>query len=50
MRRTLSDSSEKEKEKVAEAEVRRLQKQYWIAAENRKTYGAHVRQQMQAQQ
>ncbi|NWX00865.1 CCD63 protein, partial [Caloenas nicobarica] len=45
-----SDSPEKEKEKVAEAEVRRLQKQYWIAAEKRKAYGAHVRQQMQAQQ
>ncbi|PKK25911.1 coiled-coil domain containing 63 [Columba livia] len=50
LRRTLSDSPEREKEKVTEAEVRRLQKQYWIATEKRISYGAHMRQQMQTQQ
>lgn len=40
----------KEKEKLAEAEIRRLQKQFQIAAEKRKSYGANVRQQMQAQE
>ncbi|KFZ50300.1 Coiled-coil domain-containing protein 63, partial [Antrostomus carolinensis] len=37
-------------EKLAEAEVRRLQKQFRIAAEKRKSYGAKVKQQKQAQE
>ncbi|KFV58195.1 Coiled-coil domain-containing protein 63, partial [Gavia stellata] len=45
-----SDFPAKEKEKLAEAEIRRLQKQFWIAAEKRKSYGANVKQQMQAQE
>ncbi|KAM6111988.1 coiled-coil domain-containing protein 63-like [Pterocles gutturalis] len=40
----------KEREKLAEAEIRRLQKKCCIAAEKRKSYGVHVRQQMQAQE
>ncbi|NWQ96188.1 CCD63 protein, partial [Burhinus bistriatus] len=50
LRQKLSDFSVKEKEKLAEAEIRRLQKQFQIAAEKRKSYGARVRQQMQAQE
>ncbi|KGL89432.1 Coiled-coil domain-containing protein 63, partial [Charadrius vociferus] len=45
-----SDLPVKEKEKLAEDEIRRLQKQFQIAAEKRKSYGANVRQQMQAQE
>ncbi|KFW01576.1 Coiled-coil domain-containing protein 63, partial [Fulmarus glacialis] len=45
-----SDFPEKEKEKLAEAEIRRLQKQFRIAAGKRKSYGANVRQKMQAQE
>lgn len=40
----------KEKENLAETEIRRLQKQFRIAAEKRKSYGVNVRQQMQAQE
>ncbi|NXV96291.1 CCD63 protein, partial [Calonectris borealis] len=50
LRQKLSDFPEKEKEKLAEAEIRRLQKQFRIAAEKRKSYGANVRQKMQAQE
>ncbi|NXN67559.1 CCD63 protein, partial [Himantopus himantopus] len=50
LRQKLSDLPVKEKEKLAEAEIRRLQKQFQIAAEKRKSYGANVRQQMQAQE
>ncbi|KFP12687.1 Coiled-coil domain-containing protein 63, partial [Egretta garzetta] len=45
-----SDLPAKDKEKLAEAEIRRLQKQFRIAAEKRKSYGANVRQQKQAQE
>ncbi|NXK26708.1 CCD63 protein, partial [Arenaria interpres] len=45
-----SDLPVKEKEKLAEAEFRRLQKQFQIAAEKRRSYAANVRQQMQAQE
>ncbi|KFZ52471.1 Coiled-coil domain-containing protein 63, partial [Podiceps cristatus] len=45
-----SDFPAKEKEKLAEAEIRRLMKQFWIASKKRKSYGANVRQQMQAQE
>ncbi|KFQ91795.1 Coiled-coil domain-containing protein 63, partial [Nipponia nippon] len=37
-------------EKLAVIEIRRLQKQFRIAAEKRKSYGAKVKQQMQAQE
>ncbi|NXA17423.1 CCD63 protein, partial [Ibidorhyncha struthersii] len=50
LRQKLSDLPVKEKEKLAEAEIRRLQKQFQIAAEKRKSYGANVKQQMQAQE
>ncbi|KFQ02882.1 Coiled-coil domain-containing protein 63, partial [Haliaeetus albicilla] len=40
----------KEKEKLAEAEIRRLQKQFRIAVQKRKSYGANMKQQMQAQE
>ncbi|NXR01753.1 CCD63 protein, partial [Sagittarius serpentarius] len=50
LRQKLSDFPVKEKEKLAEAEVRRLQKRFRIAAEKRKSYDANVRQQMQAQE
>ncbi|KFW65172.1 Coiled-coil domain-containing protein 63, partial [Pygoscelis adeliae] len=40
----------KEKENLAETEIRRLQKQFRIAAEKKKSYGVNVRQQMQAQE
>ncbi|NXH71453.1 CCD63 protein, partial [Hydrobates tethys] len=50
LRQKLSDFPEKEKEKLAEAEIRRLQKQFRIAAEKRKSYSANVRQKMQAQE
>ncbi|KAM7090087.1 coiled-coil domain-containing protein 63 [Ciconia maguari] len=50
LRQKLSDFPVKEKEKLAEAEIRRLQKQFWIAAEKRKSYGANVKKQMQAQE
>ena len=39
-----------EKKKVSEAEFRRLQREFQRAAEKRKSYGANVRQQMQAQE
>ncbi|KFQ74837.1 Coiled-coil domain-containing protein 63, partial [Phoenicopterus ruber ruber] len=45
-----SDFPVKDKEKLAEAEIRRLEKQCRIAAKKRKSYGANVRQQMQAQE
>ncbi|NXS69701.1 CCD63 protein, partial [Pandion haliaetus] len=50
LRQKLSEFPVKEKEKLAEAEIRRLQKQFRIAVEKRKSYGANVRQQMQAQE
>ncbi|NWT43848.1 CCD63 protein, partial [Rissa tridactyla] len=50
LRRKLSDFPVKEQEKLAEADFRRLQKQFQIAAEKRRSYGANVRQQMQAQE
>ncbi|NXF50168.1 CCD63 protein, partial [Oceanites oceanicus] len=50
LRRKLSDFPVMEQEKLAEAEIRRLQKQFRIAAEKRKSYGANVRQKMQAQE
>ncbi|KAM6119925.1 coiled-coil domain-containing protein 63 [Phoenicopterus ruber ruber] len=50
LRQKLSDFPVKDKEKLAEAEIRRLEKQCRIAAKKRKSYGANVRQQMQAQE
>lgn len=50
MRQKLSEFPVKEKEKLAEAEIRRLQKQFRIAVQKRKSYGANVKQQMQAQE
>ncbi|NWY55517.1 CCD63 protein, partial [Chionis minor] len=50
LRQKLSDLPVTDQEKLAEAEIRRLQKQFQIAAEKRKSYGANVRQQMQAQE
>ncbi|XP_009979704.1 PREDICTED: coiled-coil domain-containing protein 63, partial [Tauraco erythrolophus] len=41
--------SVKNEEMLAEAEIQRLQKQFQIAAEKRKSYGANVRRQMEAQ-
>ncbi|KAM6071126.1 coiled-coil domain-containing protein 63-like [Chlamydotis macqueenii] len=46
----LQEFSMKDEEKLAEAEIGRLQKQFRIAAEKRKSYGANVRRQMQAQE
>lgn len=40
----------KENENLVADEMRRLQKQIWIAAEKRKGYGANVRRHLQAQQ
>ncbi|NXC71078.1 CCD63 protein, partial [Anhinga anhinga] len=50
LRQKLSDFTANDKEKLAETEIRRLQKKFWIAVEKRKSYGANVRQQMQAQE
>ncbi|KAF1664444.1 Coiled-coil domain-containing protein 63, partial [Aptenodytes patagonicus] len=50
LRQKLSEFPVKEKENLAEIEIRRLQKQFWIAAEKRKSYGVNVRQQMRAQE
>ncbi|KAF1466055.1 Coiled-coil domain-containing protein 63, partial [Megadyptes antipodes antipodes] len=50
LRQKLSEFPVKEKENLAETEIRRLQKQFRIAAEKRKSYGVNVRQQMQAQE
>ncbi|KAM6051623.1 coiled-coil domain-containing protein 63 [Theristicus caerulescens] len=50
LRQKLPDFPAKEKEKLAVAEIRILQKQFRIAVEKRKSYGANVRQQMQAQE
>ncbi|NXW39964.1 CCD63 protein, partial [Nyctiprogne leucopyga] len=50
LKQKFSDLSAKEKEKLAEAEVRRLQKQFRIGAEKRKSYGAKVKQQRHAQE
>ncbi|NXS46974.1 CCD63 protein, partial [Balaeniceps rex] len=49
-RQKPSDFPAKEKEKLDEAEIKRLQKRLQIAAEKKKAYGANVRQQMQAQE
>ncbi|XP_009319512.1 PREDICTED: coiled-coil domain-containing protein 63 [Pygoscelis adeliae] len=49
-RQKLSEFPVKEKENLAETEIRRLQKQFRIAAEKKKSYGVNVRQQMQAQE
>ncbi|NXX63684.1 CCD63 protein, partial [Scopus umbretta] len=49
-RQKLLDLPVKEKEKLDEAEIKRLQKQFRIAVQKRKSYSAHVRQQMQAQE
>ncbi|KAF1447901.1 Coiled-coil domain-containing protein 63, partial [Pygoscelis papua] len=50
LRQKLSEFPAKEKENLAETEIRRLQKQFRIAAEKKKSYGVNVRQQMQAQE
>ncbi|XP_032864062.2 LOW QUALITY PROTEIN: coiled-coil domain-containing protein 63 [Tyto alba] len=50
LRQNVSDFPVKENEKLAEAEIRRLQKQFRIAAEKRKSYGANMKRQMQAQE
>ncbi|XP_052653929.1 coiled-coil domain-containing protein 63 [Harpia harpyja] len=50
LRQKLSEFPVKEKEKLAEAEIRRLQKQFQIAVQKRKSYGANMKQQMQAQE
>ncbi|KAF1527066.1 Coiled-coil domain-containing protein 63, partial [Eudyptes sclateri] len=50
LRQKLLEFPVKEKENLAETEIRRLQKQFRIAAEKRKSYGVNVRQQMQAQE
>ncbi|NXN25620.1 CCD63 protein, partial [Nycticryphes semicollaris] len=50
LKKKLSDLPVKEKEKLAEAEFRRLQKQFQIASEKRRSYAANARQQMQAQE
>ncbi|NXT95720.1 CCD63 protein, partial [Anhinga rufa] len=50
LRQRLSDFPANDQEKLAETEIRRLQKQFWIAVEKRKSYGANVKQQMQAQE
>ncbi|XP_029882403.1 coiled-coil domain-containing protein 63 [Aquila chrysaetos chrysaetos] len=50
LRQKLSEFPVKEKEKLAEAEIRRLQKQFRIAVQKRKSYGANMKQQMQAQE
>ncbi|NXO56458.1 CCD63 protein, partial [Aramus guarauna] len=50
LRQKHSDFPVKDEERLAEAEIRILQKQFRIAAEKRKSYCANVRQQMQAQE
>ncbi|KAM6318282.1 coiled-coil domain-containing protein 63 [Podargus strigoides] len=50
LRQKLSGLSVNNKEKLAESEMRRLQKKFWIAMDKRKSYGANMRLQMQAQQ
>ncbi|KFQ58427.1 Coiled-coil domain-containing protein 63, partial [Pelecanus crispus] len=45
-----SDFPEKKKERLDEAEIRRLQKQFQIAVEKKKSHDANVRQQIQAQE
>ncbi|XP_075290561.1 coiled-coil domain-containing protein 63 [Opisthocomus hoazin] len=49
LRQMLSDFPALEKENLAEAEIRRLQKQFGIAAK-RKSYGANMRPRAQAQE
>lgn len=50
MKQKLSDFRVEEKEKLAEAEISLLQKQYRIVAEKRKSYLANMRQKIQAQE
>ncbi|KAM6247167.1 coiled-coil domain-containing protein 63 [Porphyrio hochstetteri] len=50
LKQKLAEFPVQDKEKLAEAEIRRMRKQFYIAAEKRKSYSANVRQQMQAQE
>uniref|UniRef100_A0A663ML69 ODAD1 central coiled coil region domain-containing protein n=1 Tax=Athene cunicularia TaxID=194338 RepID=A0A663ML69_ATHCN len=50
LRQKLSDFPVEEKEKLAEAEIRILQKQFRIVAEKRKSYIANMRHKIQAQE
>ncbi|XP_008948464.1 PREDICTED: LOW QUALITY PROTEIN: coiled-coil domain-containing protein 63-like, partial [Merops nubicus] len=50
LRQELPGSLVKDEEKLVVADIRRLQKRCGIAAEKKSSYGAHVRQQMQAQE
>ncbi|XP_068019366.1 coiled-coil domain-containing protein 63 [Melanerpes formicivorus] len=49
-RQKLAEMPAKEEAKLVADEIKRLQKQIGIAAEKRKSYGAHVKRQLQAQQ
>uniref|UniRef100_A0A8D0FDK7 ODAD1 central coiled coil region domain-containing protein n=1 Tax=Strix occidentalis caurina TaxID=311401 RepID=A0A8D0FDK7_STROC len=50
LKQKLSDFHVEEKEKLAEAEIRILQKQFRIVAEKKKSYIANMRQKIQAQE
>ncbi|XP_010018879.1 PREDICTED: coiled-coil domain-containing protein 63, partial [Nestor notabilis] len=49
-RQGLSDEPVKESERMVVSEINRLQKQFRIAAEKRKSYSVNLRQQIQAQE
>ncbi|XP_071616647.1 coiled-coil domain-containing protein 63-like [Heliangelus exortis] len=50
LKQKLLDLPEKDEEKMAEVQMRRLQKKLKIGAAKKKSYSANVRQQMQAQE
>ncbi|NXE53476.1 CCD63 protein, partial [Casuarius casuarius] len=50
LRKMVSDFTAKEKEKMAEAELRKLQQQFRILAESRKSFGANMKRQMHTQE
>ncbi|XP_068767610.1 coiled-coil domain-containing protein 63 [Struthio camelus] len=50
LRKTVSDFTAKEKEKMAEAELRKLQQRFRILAESKKSFGANMKHQMYTQE
>ncbi|XP_025914651.1 coiled-coil domain-containing protein 63 [Apteryx rowi] len=50
LRKTVSDFTAKEKEKMAEAELGKLQQRFRILAESRKSFGANMKHRMYSQE
>ncbi|XP_064378505.1 coiled-coil domain-containing protein 63 [Dromaius novaehollandiae] len=50
LRKMVSDFTAKEKEKMAEAELRKLQQRFRILSESRKSFGANMKHQMYTQE